>query len=240
MDELSNLLKDASAELGISLSNRQIEQFIQYKDILLDYNQRINLTAITDEHDVILKHFADCIALIKPSAFNGDEAIIDIGSGAGFPAIPLKIALPNIKLTIVDSLNKRITFLQLLVEKLELSNVECIHSRAELLGKNNKYRENFDICTSRAVAYLPTLSEYCIPFVRKGGFFLAMKGANNIKEELDESLGTITTLGGKYIKLEEYTIPFTDITHTVVFIKKQSETPLKYPRDPSKIKKTAK
>ncbi len=240
MNELCDLLVAGAKEYGINLSKTQIHQFILYKDILLDYNKKINLTAITDEKEIILKHFIDCLSLVKFYSFKGDEKVIDIGSGAGFPAIPLKIALPNIKLTIVDSLNKRINFLKHIATELVLENTECLHARAEILGHDEVYREKYDVCTSRAVAYLPMLSEFCIPFVKKDGYFLAMKGPTNIEGEIQDSNKIILELGAKYIEFLQYAIPFTDINHNIVFIKKTNQTSHQYPRDMAKIKKSVK
>ncbi|HAN09100.1 MAG TPA: 16S rRNA (guanine(527)-N(7))-methyltransferase RsmG [Clostridiales bacterium] len=237
MDNLHFLLETSAKELGVNLTPEQINKFMLYKDILIEANKNFNLTAITDERDVILKHFIDCISLVKFFDFSNIKNMIDIGSGAGFPAIPLKIVLPNLHVTIIDSLNKRINFLKDVSHKLSLLNVECLHARAEVLGQNTVYREQFDMCTSRAVAYLPVLSEYCLPFVHKNGYFLAMKGPTGINEEIKETLPIINELGGEYEKKETYIIPNTDICHNLIFIKKIKDTPQKFPRNASKIKK---
>ncbi|OGO83659.1 MAG: hypothetical protein A2Y18_01780 [Clostridiales bacterium GWD2_32_19] len=237
MNELEFLLKSSAEQFNIFLTPEQVHKFIMYKNMLLETNKKFNLTAITDEKDIILKHFIDCMSLVSFFDFNAIKNMIDIGSGAGFPAIPLKILLPDLPITIVDSLNKRINFLKDICRELSLENVECLHARAEVLGQNKEYREQFDMCTSRAVAYLPVLSEFCIPFVCKNGYFLAMKGPSNINEEIEATLPIISELGGAYEKTETYVVPTTNISHNIVFIKKIKDTPQKFPRTISKIKK---
>ena len=236
MKELETLLIESAENFGINITNKQVRQFMLYKDILLETNKKFNLTAITDDREVILKHFIDCLSVLKFYDFTLVRNIIDIGSGAGFPGIPLKIIFPRLQVTIIDSLNKRINFLKDVVSELNLLDVTCIHERAEILGCNQDYREKFDICTSRAVAYLPILSEYCLPFVKPNGYFLAMKGPNNIQEEIDNSLDIINLLGGFFEKIENYVIPHTNISHNIIFIKKNNITPKRYPRKTSQIK----
>ena len=236
MSDLENLLVESSKKINISLSENQIDQFMQYKKMLLEWNEKVNLTAITDEKEIILKHFVDCLAISLGVDLNGDKRIIDVGTGAGFPGIPIKIAFPQIKITLLDSLNKRILFLKELVEDIGLENVECIHARAEDAGADKTMREGFDFCISRAVANLAVLSEYCIPFVRVGGSFISMKGPE-VAEELISAKKAIGILGGEVIDVKEVNIPETDIMHSLILIKKVKPTPTKYPRKAGKVKK---
>ena len=235
--ELYNLLEKSCKDLGIQLTNEQIEQFLKYKKLLLEWNKNVNLTAITEEREIILRHFVDCLSCIKSVDLNNELNIIDIGTGAGFPGIPIKIAFEKTKVTLVDSLNKRINFLKDVIEKLEIKDVECVHSRAEELGQNLSYRENFDLCVSRAVANLSVLSEYCLPFIKIGGHFVALKGVN-IDEELEKSKNAINILGGEIIKIDKVKIPNSEINHSLILIKKVTETPEKYPRKSSKVSKS--
>ena len=168
MSDLEKLLFDSCRKINIELNDRQIKQFMDYKDMLLEWNEKMNLTAITDEREIMLKHFADCL-IINSAVETSGKNIIDVGTGAGFPGVPVKIADPSVKMTLLDSLNKRITFLNELTKKLELDNVDCIHMRAEDGGSDKKLRESFDMCVSRAVANLAVLCEYCLPFVKVGG-----------------------------------------------------------------------
>ena len=169
-------LEKAASEYGVELSEKQLQQFQRYYELLIEWNEKINLTAITEPQEVAVKHFIDSVSAWDEKRFEGAKSIIDVGTGAGFPGIPLKIFQPQLKLVLLDSLNKRIKFLQTVVDELQLDNVECIHARAEEGAKNPKLRENFDIAVSRAVARLPVLAEYCIPFVKVGGTFAALKG----------------------------------------------------------------
>ena len=166
--ENKELLKDTAEKMGVVLTEDMLEKFMVYKDMLLEWNEKINLTAITDEKEIMIKHFADCVSIGKHVKFKDGEKVIDVGTGAGFPGVPVKIAFPNIKITLLDSLNKRINFLNELSSSLGLKDVECVHSRAEDGGQNPLYREQFDCCISRAVANLAVLSEYCLPFVKVG------------------------------------------------------------------------
>lgn len=234
---MKHLLLSGADAFNISLSEKQILQFFSYKDILLEWNKKINLTAITDETDIIQKHFLDSISILKAVNIKPDSSVIDVGTGAGFPGIPLKIARNDIKLTLMDSLNKRIMFLKEVCTSLLLEDVNCIHMRAEDGGQNAEFRENFDFCTSRAVAKLSLLSEYCIPFVKVNGYFIAMKGFD-VENELLEAEKTIKVLGGKIEEIKKINIPNTDITHSIIIIKKVYETPTKYPRKSGKISKT--
>lgn len=211
------------------LAEEMQQQFQDYMNLLLEWNEKINLTAITEEDEIILKHFVDSLTISK--YIKEGNSIVDVGTGAGFPGIPVKIARKNVKVTLVDSLNKRILFLNEVIEKLGLENIETLHFRAEEFGQNKKYRESFDIATSRAVANLSTLVEYLLPLVKVGGICICMKGSE-IKEELENSKKAIQILGGEIQEIEEFYLPETDIKRTIVIVKKISSTPKKYPRKP--------
>lgn len=209
------------------LTDKKQQQFEDYMKLLLEWNEKINLTAITEEDDIILKHFVDSLTISKH--IKEGKRIVDVGTGAGFPGIPVKIAREDIDVTLVDSLNKRILFLQDVIEKLRLQKIKTLHYRAEEFGQNKKYRESFDIATSRAVANLSTLVEYLLPLVKVGGICICMKGSE-IAEELECSKKAIHILGGEIEKVEEFTLPESDIKRNIVIIKKISSTPNKYPR----------
>lgn len=232
---MEKLLKNACEQMDINIDDCQIEKFINYKRILLEWNKKINLTAITDKREIILKHFVDCITILKFRNFD-NKSVIDVGTGAGFPGVVLKVMQQNMNLTLLDSLNKRINFLQALSEELSLKNIQFLHLRAEQGGHDKALRESFDFCTSRAVANLAVLAEYTLPFVKVGGEFIALKGSNII-DEINLSKKAIATLGGEITKIENITIPFTDICHSIIFIKKIRQTPKNYPRKGTKISK---
>lgn len=225
---MENFKRKASA-LGVELSEKQLEQFRQYYEMLVEKNKVMNLTAITEWDEVIDKHFIDSISLIKACDLSGDKYILDLGCGAGFPGIPLKIAYPNLKIVLLDSLNKRILFLQEVIEALGLENVEALHGRAEDYARKAEYREKFDYCVSRAVANLTTLSEYCIPYVKEGGSFISYK-SGKVKEELKEVKTALFLLGGKVEDTVTFELPETDMERIFVKIKKEKKTPKKYPR----------
>ncbi len=220
--------KKGLEDLNIVLEDNQIRQFIGYYELLIETNKVMNLTSITDFKEVISKHFLDSLSIIK--VFNPiNKMILDIGTGAGLPGIPLKIAFPNTSLVLMDSLNKRIKFLDTVIEKLDLKDIKAIHGRAEDYGRNPSYREAFDICTSRAVAKLVTLSEYALPFVKKKGNFIAYK-AGDTQEEIKEAKRAITLLGGKLTEVREFNLYNTDIRRSLILIEKVEKTPDKYPR----------
>jgi len=225
-----NKLKEICGQLNIDISDNQISQFNTFYEMLIDKNKVMNLTAITEKEDVIVKHFVDSIAIIpylKKASLN-INSVIDIGTGAGFPGIPLKIMMPDINITLLDSLNKRIKFIDEVVGELKLTDVNVIHGRAEDFANDKKYREQYDICVSRAVANLSTLSEYCIPFVKKNGVFISYK-AGDSEEEINNSKHAVKLLGGKISNVEKFILPNTD-SRVFVFIDKVNNTDKKYPR----------
>lgn len=216
-------------QLNIFLTDLQIEQFLVYYEMLVEWNQVMNLTAITEYEDVMKKHFIDSISLCKAYDVSRKISCIDVGTGAGFPGLALKIAYPNIQVTLLDSLNKRIKFLDAVIDKLGLAGVETIHGRAEDYAKPGKLREKFDLCVSRAVANLSTLSEYCLPFVKEGGCFISYK-SEKILEEMKEAENAISILGGEIKGQVEFMLPDSDIYRNLFIIEKKKMTPKKYPR----------
>ena len=219
---------------SLNIDKNQLHQYYLYMNLLLNWNEKMNLTAITEPTEIIIKHFIDSLTVAL--YINEKTKVLDIGTGAGFPGIPLKIYNPNIELTLVDSLNKRLIFLEEVIKELNLNNIYTIHARAEELGKNEKYREKYDIVVSRAVANLEILSEYMLPFVKIGGKCICMKGPN-IEEELTNSKAIIKKLGGKIEKIEEINLENNTIKRNLIIIKKINETPAMYPRRMDKIKK---
>ncbi|MCI9063193.1 MAG: 16S rRNA (guanine(527)-N(7))-methyltransferase RsmG [Clostridia bacterium] len=222
-------LKELSKEINIKLDDYCVDKFKKYMDLLLEWNEKINLTAITEKDEVILKHFIDSMTVLKYIKDNGD--IVDVGTGAGFPGIPLSIVKDNLTVTLVDSLNKRINFLNEVKEKIQLENVKTIHSRAEDFGQNKEYREKYDVSVSRAVANLSVLVEYLLPLVKVGGKCICMKGSE-VEEEIEEAKFAIKELGGKIESVEEFYLPNTDMKRTIILINKIKKTPMKYPRKP--------
>ena len=228
-----NRLIEKVAELNVELSTEQIKQFEVYYEMLIETNKVMNLTAITELDEVITKHFLDSLALAKvyPDICNPDKnlKVLDLGTGAGFPGIPLKIAFPHLQVTLMDSLNKRVKFLQSVIDKLELCDINGVHGRAEEMARNAAYRESFDLCVSRAVANLSTLSEYCLPFVKNGGKFISYKSAD-IEDELDSAKKAINVLGGKLTTVKKCKLPDSDIERSFVLVDKVKNTPKTYPR----------
>lgn len=222
---------DGCRKLGIILTDRQIEQFLEFYLLMAEKNKVMNLTAITEFDQVVSKHFLDSLLLVRHVDMSKVSNILDMGTGAGFPGIPLKIVYPDIRFTLTDSLNKRILFINEVIKKCGLENIETVHSRAEDLGRNKKYRESFDLVVSRAVANLSTLSEYCLPFVTKGGIFISYKSAS-VEEEYASAAKAIKILGGeaKGKGPEHDMIPGTDMERSFIVIKKIKNTSSKYPR----------
>ena len=226
-ESFSKELIEKAKKVNIEIDDKKEEQFYNYMKLLLEWNEKINLTAITEQNDIILKHFIDSITINK--YIEQSNSIIDIGTGAGFPGIPLKIMNQNKKITLVDSLNKRINFLNEVCKEISLENIQCIHARAEELARDLEYRENYETVVSRAVARLNVLIEYMLPFVKKGGLCICMKGPN-IDGELEEAKNAIKVLGGKFKSVESFFLPDSDIERNVIIIEKVAETPKKYPR----------
>ncbi|MEY2195288.1 16S rRNA (guanine(527)-N(7))-methyltransferase RsmG [Neobacillus sp. BF23-41] len=224
-------------EKGISLSSEQLGQFEIYFETLVEWNEKMNLTAITDKAEVYLKHFYDSITASFYFDFTKPFHLCDVGAGAGFPSIPLKIVFPHIEVTIVDSLNKRISFLNHLAKELKLENVHFIHDRAETFGVNPNFRENFEVVTARAVARMSVLSELCLPLVKVGGHFIAMKAAH-AKDELEIGQKAISILGGRLEDMHTFTLPMEESERNILIIKKEKQTPMKYPRKPGTPGKT--
>lgn len=220
-------LAERATQFGVMLSEEQQNQFYNYMELLLEWNEKLNLTAITDQEQILTKHFIDSLSIAP--YINLSDKILDIGTGAGFPGIPLKIALPQNSFTLLDSLNKRINFLNVIIQELKLKNIKAIHGRAEEFNKINGERENYEIVVSRAVAKLNVLLEYMLPFVKIGGKCICMKSID-IDEELKEAEKAIKTLGGRIEKIDSITLENTDIQRKIVIIKKVQETPKKYPR----------
>ena len=228
--DFSQLKKDLN-EFGIELTAEMEEQFLLYYNMLIEWNSFMNLTAITDFDEVLKKHFTDSVSLIRaiPDLAEKRFKVIDVGTGAGFPGIPLKIVFPNISVVLLDSLNKRVNFLKEVISKLQLTDITAMHGRAEDFAQNKEYRESFDLCVSRAVANLATLSEYCLPFVKKNGRFISYK-SEKVSEEFEISGKAISVLGGEYENQVTFELPDSDIYRNLFVIKKKSATPGKYPR----------
>lgn len=222
-------MNSAAEQYGIKLSNMQLAQFDKYFQMLIEWNEKINLTAITDPQEVAVKHMIDSLSAWRADIFKPGAFVIDVGTGAGFPGIPLKIFQPDIKLTLLDSLNKRIKFLQEVSEALGFDDVTCIHARAEEAAMNTDFRERYDVAVSRAVARLQVLSEYCLPFVKQGGCFVALKGMKYAEEAAD-SVKALKILGGDKPDIAEVKLPGLEDKRAVLYIRKIKATPKKYPR----------
>ena len=235
MEKTDRFIKSLE-KLNIHLNEKQVYQFMKYYEMLIETNKVMNLTAITDFDEVIDKHFVDSLALIQAIDLNKELKVIDVGTGAGFPGIPLKIAFPELDILLLDSLNKRINFLNQVISELGLENIQTIHGRAEDFGKNPLYREKFDLCVSRAVANLSTLSEYCVPFVKVDGYFISYK-SGKVQEELDVSRHAVDILGGKVENCLNYALADTDMERSLVVIHKLKPTKKAYPRKAGKPSK---
>lgn len=228
--ELIDILRKGAGEFGVSLDDSRISLLLSYKDILLEWNEKINLTAIEEDRDFIIKHFIDSLSII-PYLKNASN-LIDVGTGAGFPGLPLKIARPSLEVTLLDSLEKRTVFLKHVIDSLSLTGISAIHSRAEDAGKSPQYREKFDVAVARAVAALPVLLEYCMPLVKVGGIFIAMKGSST--EEIESAHKALDILGGKIEEINELNLPDSDIKRNIIIVKKFRQIPTKYPRKAGK------
>lgn len=221
--------KNGLQQLHIALSEKQMEQFLQYYELLVEKNKVMNLTAITEFDEVVEKHFLDSVSLTNQMDLHQPLKVLDLGTGAGFPGIPLKIVFPELEITLMDSLNKRVLFLQDVISSLQLENIEAVHGRAEEAARNKKYRESFDLCVSRAVANISTLSEYCLPFVKIGGSFISYK-SSTIEDELEDGKKGIAILGGKVKDVYKFTLPDSELQRSFVIIEKEKKTPKAYPR----------
>ena len=230
---MRNFLTESLKKAEINFDDKVIDNFIKYNDLLITWNEKINLTAITEPFEVVTKHFID--SSVGEGLIKEEARVIDVGAGAGFPSLPLKIVRSDLEVLMLDSLNKRVNFLNEVINELSLSGISAVHGRAEEYAK--KERESFDVCVSRAVARLSVLCEYCLPYVKVGGVFLAYKGPQ-AEEEIVEAKRAIDILGGKVVDKKEYNLPDSDITHTIIVIKKVRQTPIKYPRNSGKIAKS--
>lgn len=230
------LLKKGAAAYGITLTEDQLAQFGCYHDRLIEWNEKINLTAITEEREVVIKHFIDSISVLRYLP-EGTNTLIDVGTGAGFPGIPLKIVRKDLKVTLLDSLEKRVRFLDAVITENKLSDIQAVHGRAEDFAREKLHREGYDIGIARAVASLPVLCEYILPFVRIGGLFIAMKGSE-VHKELEEADKAISVLGGKVEKVEHFLLPFDPMERHIISIQKVQQTPTQYPRKSGKPTKS--
>ena len=227
LEKFEELMKFYGEQIDITFEKSQIEQFYKYMNLLIEWNEKINLTAIIEPEEIILKHFIDSLTICK--YIENNATLADVGTGAGFPGIPLKIYRPDIKITLVDSLNKRINFLNEVINNLELKNIVTIHSRVEDYGKNKNYREKYDYVTARAVANLNTLSEYLVPIVKVNGKAICMKG-NDVQDEVDNAKHAIKILGGTVEKVDYFKLPNSDISRNIIVVKKVNNTPARFPR----------
>lgn len=233
----ADILKQGIEDLGLKCTDKTIDKFSKYREILVEWNQKMNLTGIEDEKEVYIKHFLDSLAAVKKGYIKDGMSIIDVGTGAGFPGLPLKICLENSKVTLLDSLNKRINFLSEVCSNINIDDIELIHGRAEDFGKDENYREQYDIATARAVAGLPILMEFCVPFIKVGGYFVCLKGPN-ADTELEESRKAMEILGLEFVEKIDVDLPEIELKHNIVVFKKVNNTPAKYPRKAGKPVKT--
>ena len=231
-----DIMKKASDDVNMEFNEAKYDKFIKYMKLVQEWNEKINLTAITEDEEFVKKHFIDCIKAFKSEEIKNAKTLIDVGTGAGFPGIPIAIMRDDLEVTLLDSLNKRINFLNLVVKELDLKNVTTIHSRAEDGARKAELRENFDVATSRAVANMAVLSEFCLPYVKVGGNFVALKGPA-IEEELKNSTNALGVLGGKLKDVLEVTIEDTDLKHNIVVVNKKKECPKTYPRKAGTVTK---
>ena len=225
--EFYKYLDQQARKIDIMLSEEQLQKFYKYMKLLLEWNEKINLTAIIEPKEIILKHFIDSLSIIK--YIKNKNSLVDVGTGAGFPGIPIKIVLPEIKVILIDSLNKRITFLNEVISQLDLKYIEAVHSRVEDFARNKEYREKFDVATARAVAQLPIILEYLIPLTKVKGNIICMKG-NKIDEEIKKSKKAISVLGGNLEKIDNFYLPDADIERNIIIVNKVEKTSSKYPR----------
>lgn len=232
----SHILREGLNNFGINYGDEEIHKFEVYKDMLKEWNKKMNITAIIEDDEIDIKHFLDSAAILKSGVITKGQKIIDIGTGGGFPGIPIKILIDEVEVVLFDSLKKRLTFLDEVIKELKLKNIKTVHGRAEEFGRKEEYREEFDIVVSRAVASLNTLSEYCLPFVKKGGYFVAMKGPD-IDNEIKEAKNAINILGGKIENKKDIKIPFSELEHNILMLKKIKNTPNQFPRGGGKPKK---
>lgn len=223
------ILEQKLGELGIKQDQNQLERFHKFYQLLIEWNKVMNLTGITEYEDVVKKHFVDSLSIIKAIDLSGIHTVIDVGTGAGFPGIPLKIAFPHLRVVLLDSLNKRIKFLDEVISQLGLTEIRTIHGRAEEYARKEEYREQFDLCVSRAVANLSTLSEYCLPYIQVGGIFVPYK-SGEIDDEVEQSKKAVRILGGNIKDVMKFELPGTDIHRSFVLIHKEQHTQKKYPR----------
>ena len=223
---METMFKDLANKINVQLNEKQIDNFFKYKNMLIETNKKFNLTAITDDKEIIIKHFIDSLIINK--YINLNTSIIDVGTGAGFPGIPIKIVRDDLEITLLDSLNKRLNFLNDVIKELDLKNIKTLHGRAEDIGHNSSYREKYDYVTARAVANLSTLSELCIPFLKVNGIFICMKG--NSIDEVENAQNAINKLGGEIINIEKLVLPNSDIERNIILIKKIKNTPTTYSR----------
>lgn len=233
----ADILKKGIEDLGLKCNDETIDKFSKYREILVEWNQKMNLTGIEEEKEVYIKHFLDSVAAVKKGYIKDGMSIIDVGTGAGFPGLPLRICLENSKVTLLDSLNKRINFLSEVCTNINIDDIELIHGRAEDFGKDEKYREQYDIATARAVAGLPILMEFCVPFIKVGGYFVCLKGPN-ADTELEESRKAMEVLGLEFVEKIDVELPEIELKHNIVVFKKVNSTPAKYPRKAGKPVKT--
>ncbi len=234
--DIREVLRNGALSYNINLCQEQIEKFIIYMDLLKEWNEKINLTTITEDMEIINKHFIDSISIVKSGVLKDGMRLIDVGTGAGFPGIPIKIIMPGVRVVLLDSLNKRINYLNEVINKLNLKDIDAVHGRAEEFSNKPEFREKFDIATARAVANLSVLSEYCIPYVKVGGYFISMKGPS-IDEEIQSGKNAISTLGGKFVEIIKTEIPGEDLDHRIVVVEKVKKTDEKYPRKYAQIEK---